>query len=202
VAAFSSVKWVRQLAKEMRAQEKVLMANCAWNVTPGWLTFAAPYLDIFGSESPQFADPDFIRAIAYRKPCTDLPYTSRPAWETPWHWLHGIHPGLGNEPDALKRVSGLLHELADAGWEPITGARVTPAQIRVERFGSGPTIYLVLHNPGDEETNAALQVDEVLHLAEASVLLEPQNQVVEPQGNMLTARLASRETVVFVIHRK
>jgi len=202
VAAFASVKWVRQLAKEMHAQGKVLMANCAWNVTPGWLTFAAPYLDIFGSESPKFADPDFIRAIAYRKPCTELPYTPRPAWEVPWHWLHGIHPGLGNDLDALKRVSGITRELADAGWEPITGARVTPEPIRIERFGSGANVYLVLHNPNDAEANAEVRMDaSIIDLANAAVTLQPQGQRIEPKDNAVTTKLGPRETVVLAIRR-
>ena len=203
VAAFASVKWVRQLAKEMQAQGKVLMANCAWNVTPGWLTFAAPYLDIFGSESPKFNDPDFIRAIAYRKPCTDLPYTPRPAWEVPWHWLHGIYPGLGNDIEAMKRVSGLLQELSAAGWEPITGVHIQPEQVRVERFGTAGTIYLVVHNPSDTETQAAMEVDtKIIDLTNADVLLKPMDQAITPNNNVLTAKLAARETQVFVIHRK
>jgi hypothetical protein len=203
VAAFASVEFVRQLASEMQAQGKVLMANCAWNVTPGWLTFAAPYLDIFGAEAPQFSDPDFIRAIAYRKPCTDLPYTPRPAWEVPWHWLHGIHPGMGNDIEAMKQVTGLLHEMTSAGWEPITGARVKPEHVRVERFGSLETVYLALHNASDSEAQAELEVDtSIISLAGATVTLMPLGQAVEPESNVLTAKLSPRETVVFVIHRK
>lgn len=203
VAAFASVKWVRQLAKEMHAQGKVLMANCAWNVTPGWLTFAAPYLDIFGSESPKFGDPDFIRAIAYRKPCTDLPYTPRPAWEVPWHWLHGIHPGLGNDLDALKRVSGITRELVGAGWEPITGARVTPAHVRIERFGSGANVYLVLHNDSDADTTAEVCVDAAAFgLANAIVTQQPQDQRIEPADRTIKTKLAPRETIVLAMSRK
>jgi hypothetical protein len=135
------------------------MANCSWGTTPAWLTFAAPYLDVFGAEHTQFADPEFIRAIAYRKPCTDLPYTPRPAWELPWHLLHGIFPGHGNDVAAMQRLTGPLQQLAQAGWEPLTLARVEPASLRVERFGTAPEVFLVLHNPAQEAVAATLSID-------------------------------------------
>ena len=150
VAAFATVEWVRDLAREMRAQGKVLMANCSWGFTPGWLTFAAPYLDVFGAEATEFADPDFIRAIANRKPCTDLPYKPRPAWEVPRHWLHAIHPGHGNDLEAMRQSVGVLRELLAAGWEPIPGAR-QPEQ-RASSVTAGSRIYLVLHNPTKQPT--------------------------------------------------
>jgi hypothetical protein len=131
------------------AGAKINLANCSWSYTPGWLTFAAPYLDVFGAEAPEFADPDFIRAIAFRKPCTDLPYNARPQWEVPWHWLHAIYPGHGNNVKEMQRCAGLLRELVAAGGEPIPAARASPEQIRVERFGDGGRAFLVLHNPAD-----------------------------------------------------
>jgi len=156
LAAFATLEWVRALAEEMHGRGMVLMANCSWGSTPGWLTFCAPYLDIFGAEATQFADPDFIRAIAYRKPCTDLPYSPRPEWEVPWHQLHCIYPGAGNDPGAMTGVAPSLQALAAAGWEPITGARVTPDTVRVERYGSGDHIFYVLHNTTDETVSATL----------------------------------------------
>jgi hypothetical protein len=200
---FASVKWLRGLSKEMRARGKVLMTNCSWAMTPGWLTFAAPYLDVFGAEAPKFDDPDFIRAIAYRKPCTDLPYTPRPDWEIPWHWLHGIYPGMGNDLDAMKRVDGLLRELTNVGWEPITGARVAPGTVRLERFGAGNAIYLVAHNPGEKEVQAEINPDpKFIDLNGAEVLLNPSGQSSIPKDGALTAKLAPRETIVFAIRKK
>jgi hypothetical protein len=158
-AVWGSLEWVRDLAEAMHARGLVLMANCSWGTTPAWLTFAAPYLDIFGAEHTQFADPDYIRAIAYRKPCTDLPYKPRPEWELPWHLLHGIYPGHGNDVAAMKRVAGPLQQLAKAGWEPVTYARAEPASVRIERFGSAPEVFLVVHNPAQEAVVATLAVD-------------------------------------------
>ena len=158
-AVWGSLEWVHDLAEAMHARGLVLMANCSWGTTPAWLTFAAPYLDIFGAEHTQFADPDYIRAIAYRKPCTDLPYKPRPEWELPWHLLHGIYPGHGNDVAAMKRVAGPLQQLAKAGWEPVTYARAEPASVRIERFGSAPEVFLVVHNPAQEAVVATLAVD-------------------------------------------
>jgi hypothetical protein len=158
-AVWGSLEWVHDLAQAMHGRGLVLMANCSWGTTPAWLTFAAPYLDVFGAEHTQFADPEFIRAIAYRKPCTDLPYTPRPAWELPWHLLHGIFPGHGNDVAAMQRLTGPLQQLAQAGWEPLTLARVEPASLRVERFGTAPEVFLVLHNPAQEAVAATLSID-------------------------------------------
>jgi hypothetical protein len=140
------------------------MANCSWGVTPGWLTFAAPYLDVFGAEATQFADPDFIRAIAYRKPCTDLPYNPRPEGEVPRHWLHAIHAGHGNDLKAMQGCVGLLRELIAAGWDPVPGARATPEQVRVERYGAGERVYLVLHNPTPSGAQISRSLGVRLHL--------------------------------------
>ena len=61
-----------------------------------------------------------------------------------------------------------MHELSIAGWEPITGARVTPDPIRIERFGSGANVFLVVHNPGKDEAQATIETDAaILDLAGA-----------------------------------
>jgi len=153
----SSVEWVRDLAQRMHDRKLVLMANCSWGTTttPAWLTFAAPYLDIFGAEAPLFGDPDFIRAIARTKLCTDLPYKPVPDWQLQRNQLHGIFPGHGNKPETMAQFAPRFRDLAQAGWEPITHATATPDTVRVERYGS----FLVLHNPTDAAVEARLQVD-------------------------------------------
>jgi len=69
---------------------------------------------VFGAESPFFADPDFIRAIARTKSCTDLPYNPRPEYELPRHLLHAIYPGMGNSMEGMKRLAPLLRRLSAA----------------------------------------------------------------------------------------
>ncbi len=159
VVAFESVEFVRDLAADMHKSGKVLMANCSWGTTPAWLTFAAPYLDIFGAEAPQVADPDYLRAITYRKACTDLPYTPVPDWQIPWHLLHDIYPGHGNKLELMKPQAQLLRDLSAAGWEPITLARADVPEVRLERYGSGTRVYLVAHNPGDKPVTTRILLD-------------------------------------------
>ncbi len=204
VAAFTAVEWVSDLAKAMHANGKVLMANCSWSYTPGWLTFVAPHLDIFGAEAPEFADPDFIRAIAYRRPCTDLPYTPRPAWEVPRHWLQAIHPGHGNDVKAMQSCAGLMRDLVAAGWEPITGARVTPDLVRIERYGGGDRVYLVLHNPAaDRPAAAQVQLDPgVLGVGNYAAVVHPAKQDTAVKDGRVEVSLAPRETLVLALTRR
>jgi hypothetical protein len=202
VAAFTTVEWLRDLAKDVHAQNRVLMANCSWAYTPGWLTFAAPYLDIFGAEATEFADPEFIRAVAYRKPCTDLPYTPRPEWEVPRHWLHAIHPGFGNDLAAMQQCVGLLRELIAAGWEPISGVRAMPEQLRVERYGTGARVYLVLHNPTDQPATAQVELERtVLGAADFQASVQPAGQKVDIKDGGLQLPLEAKQTVVVVLQR-
>jgi hypothetical protein len=152
---FSSVEFARDLAAAMHGRRLVLMANCSWGNTPAWLTFVAPYLDVFGAEAPRFVDPEFIRAIAYRKSCTDLPYEPRPDWEVAHNQLWGIYPGHGNKVEVMARTAETFRQLAAAGWEPITHAHVAPTTVRLERYGS----YLVLHNPAEAAVEATVTPD-------------------------------------------
>jgi hypothetical protein len=204
VAAFTTVEWLLTLAKGMHADGKVLMANCSWHITPGWLTFAAPYLDVFGAEAVQFADPDFARAIAYRKPCTDLPYTPRPSWEVSRHWLQAIHPGHGNDVKTMQSGARMLRDLIAAGWEPITGARVTPDHVRVERYGDGDRVYLVFHNPAEDRPAAAqVQLDPgVLKAGDYGAIVYPGKQNIAVNSGRVEITLAPRETLVLALTRR
>ena len=200
VAFFTTVEWLQELSKLFHPKGMVFMANCAWGSPPGWLTFAAPYIDIFGAEHPFFTDPDFIRAIAYRKPCTDLPYKPRPEWEVAWHLLHGIFPGHGNDLEILRKYAPLFQQLSEAGWEPITGARANPPTVRLERFGRGSKIYLVAHNPEEKDVDATIELElATLKLAKFLVSSLLGEKPTHQQGNRLTLSLPAKGTSVLVI---
>jgi hypothetical protein len=203
VAAFASVKWLRKLAEEIHKSGRYLMTNCSWGVTPGWLTFAAPYLDVFGAEASAFADPDFIRAIARHKTCTDLPYTPRPDPEVARHLLHGIFPGHGNKLELMRPQANLLRDLAAAGWEPVTHARVEPPSVRVERFGSDQTVYFVLHNPTPEAVQSRLKVEAAaLGMEKFRATLALSDQVLEPVQDALPVALETLGTSVVALRRE
>lgn len=189
----SSVEFARELAKDMHGQGKVLMANCSWGSTPGWLTFAAPYLDVLGAEAPQFADPDFARAIARHKLCTDLPYKPVRDWQLQRNQLHGIFPGHGNTPETMARFAQTFRDLATAGWEPITHARVAPEALRLERYGQ----YLVVHNPSEAPVQAKVTVDQkALGLRRVEALRVPTGEPVPAEGQVLNLEVSAQGTVV------
>lgn len=201
VAFFTTVEWLRRLADWAHRRGLVLMANCSWGTTPGWLTFAAPYLDIFGAEAPKFADPDFIRAIAWRKPCTDLPYKPRPEWEVARHLLHCIFPGHGNDLKVLRRYAPLLRQLSRAGWEPVTGARAEPDTVRVERYGSGSKFFLALHNPSNDVAEAVLTVDEKVLDGPVLKMRALLGGPVEAKGKRWLVRLPPQATAVLAVSK-
>jgi len=200
VAHYGTVEWLRELAEDMHERGLVLMANCSWHIVPGWLTFAAPYLDVFGAEAVTFGDPDFIRAIAYRKPCTNLPYNPRPEWEVARHLLHGIHLGHGNDLEVMKRYAGVLQEIAAAGWEPITLARAEPAGVQVERYGGGRRALLVVHNPAPEPVQARVTVDAAaIGMPRFATKLALTGEEVKAVGDALPVSLEGQGTAVLVL---
>lgn len=200
VGFFATVEWLRELARDMHGRKLILMANCSWGTTPGWLTFAAPYLDVFGAEAPLFADPDFARAIAFRKPCTDLPYNPRPDWEIGRHLVHGIYPGHGNQVEVMQRTAQLLRDLAAAGWEPVTRARVTPPALRLERYGQRGTLYLVVHNPAEAPVSATVTLDTAaLGLGPIAVRNALSGEALPGTGPALTVALGARDTVALAV---
>lgn len=195
-----TVEWLRKLAEEMHGRGMILMANCAWSPTPGWLTFAAPYLDVFGAEAPAFSDPDFIRAIAFRKACTDLPYSPRPEWELARHMLHGIFPGQGSDIEGMKRHAAAMRALSAAGWEPVTHARVDAESVQLERFGTGKTVYIVAHNRSDGAVSAKVAVDlKALGLEECRATDVVDGKAVGLSGGTMGLELAERGTVAVVV---
>lgn len=203
VAAFNTVEWLRQLAAEMHGRNLLLMANCSWNFTPAWLTFAAPYLDIFGAEAATFDDVEFIRAIAYRRACTDLPYNPRPQWEFDRRYLHGIFAGHGHDLAAMKRGAPVVRQLNEAGWEPVAAATVEPATCRIERFGTGNRVFVVVHNPPAKATTAKITVDLAgLGWPAAAATSLPDGRAVPVNGGVATVELAGQGTAVLQLDRR
>lgn len=151
---FASLAWVKELGRRIHPRGKIVMANLM-----GTFTKHAPYIDVFGVENAWVVDPAYHRTVAYRKPITYLPYTDQPKANVEFHLLYGIYPGRGLRPEVLERLAPVLDVLTAAGWEPVTHARAEPAGVRIERFGSGPALYVVLHNTGEALSSVQVAVD-------------------------------------------
>lgn len=199
VAAFASVEWLRELAATLHSRGMFLMTNCSWGETPAWLTFAAPYLDVFGAEAPTVADPDFLRAIAGPKTLTDLPYKPRPEAELAHKLVHGIYPGMGNELPVVARYTPLIRTLSAAGWDPLTAATST-AEVRLERYGAQGTIHLVVHNRAKTPQTAEISLDlKTLGLSRPTVSLLYGETTTQLAGHKLTVSLPAAGVVAVTL---
>ena len=59
----------------------------------------------------------------------------------------------------FRKYVPLCKLVAEAGWEPITGARSSDERVHVERFGDGPTRYLTVFNDSTDRRNATITLD-------------------------------------------
>lgn len=69
-------------------------------------------------------------------------------------------PELYNRDRRLfRKYVPLCKLVAEAGWEPITGARSSDEAILVERFGGGGTYYLTVFNDGPDQRTATIALN-------------------------------------------
>jgi len=187
--------WIKDLAKRDQPSGKVTFGNVVGNIT-----FSVPYLDIFGSEEGWVTNPAYLRAMAYHRSMTYLPYTPKPDLDVFFNFLYGVYPGRGLAQEQYLKVVPILDTITPAGWEPVTHARADAPHVRVERFGSGKTCYLVFHNNDPAAKAFQVTVDgKALGTAgqKATVLFGPQKgQTVAAANGALPFQLGSRETCV------
>jgi hypothetical protein len=173
--AFEWVEFCRRLAAELRPRGKVIMAN----MFPPAHTLFAPYLDMMGAgegSTANFAATyPYQRTMAYHKPLSILDYDLMkpeiPMGQKEEAMLAGfpyaVFPGTSPFDDPklydtmrplYRRYMPTFLELAHAGWEPITYARVEPRDVLMERYGphSGGAVYLALRNPTDARVTARI----------------------------------------------
>ncbi|WP_176012356.1 hypothetical protein [Victivallis sp. Marseille-Q1083] len=152
---FGSIEWLRAASAKWRPQEMLFFANAF-----GPMTFASPYLDIFGIEGTMVSDPEFLRTIAGpKRPITYLPYDPQPKPGIEYHLFWGIYPGRNVTVDILRPMIPVLDRMYQAAWQPVTHARADG--IKLERYGQAgdETIYFTAHNPAVTDTAAAVEFD-------------------------------------------
>ncbi len=197
IRGFSSVEWVKKLREDYAAKSRklYLLANCK-----GPMTFAAPYLDIFGIENTYADNPDYFRVIAGKnKAITNVSYTPPPQKNLEYNLLWCIYTGRNATYDVLAPIVKMADKLYAAGWEPITAAIANPvsqtSDIRVERYGgiANDTIYYVVHNMGTNTVSINLQFDatktgsrtssQIVYNGDQTLTITPDNTVSFSIGN-------------------
>jgi hypothetical protein len=59
----------------------------------------------------------------------------------------------------FKKYIPIIREIAAAGWQPVTYAKCSNADIRVERFGSRANLYFTLRNNGTTDAKCMIQLE-------------------------------------------
>jgi hypothetical protein len=182
-------EYVRAIAKDMHGTDKLMMANATpdrlcwltplldvlgtetdWNPRGRW----RPMSD---------ADLLYRRAICKGKPYCFLMNTE---FERFSHTLvekymkrslaYGLFPGFfshnaseghyftrpelyDRDRDLFRKYVPLCKLVAQAGWEPITGARSNDEHVHIERFGDGETRYLTVFNESAERRTVTISLE-------------------------------------------
>ncbi|HUS81522.1 MAG TPA: hypothetical protein VM283_09665, partial [Armatimonadota bacterium] len=100
-----------------------------------------------------------------------------------------------------KKYMPVIIALCEAGWEPVTLARIEPEGALIERFGlgvgrPGTELYLVAHNPTDETLAVTITPDfaELGIEAPGQVEALPGGGQIAVAGGAFADTLAPRQT--------
>lgn len=123
------------------------------------LSGAKPYLLLMNTNydvlKPDLVERYFQRALFYgmfpgmfSHNASENPYWQNPAW-------------YNRDRHLFKRYQPLIKRIAEAGWQPVTGARSDHDAVFVERFGpdAGGSVYLTLFNDTDTGQTGTVTLD-------------------------------------------
>ncbi len=103
---------------------------------------AAPFRFVIYRFTPDLVERYFQRSLfqgflpsMFSHNASENPYWRNPAW-------------YNRDRPLFRKYVPLIRQVAEAGWQPVTGAAFDPPQVLVERFGPGPdgVTYLTLRN--------------------------------------------------------
>ena len=153
-----------------------------------------PYLMLMNNRYDDAAaiEPYFQRSLFYavfpsffmgHQAMNEVAYFSNPSW-------------YNRDRHLFKKYLPLIRAVDEAGWEPVPHATIAPAEVRIERYGSGErgTMYLSVHNPTAAEVEATVTLDrDALKLGAAQVRVRERIQDVDVplDGSVLKLRLAA-----------
>lgn len=173
---------------------------------------------------------DFKRAISYRKPIVfllneglnDTAFTTAPynGYKIYFEKLlaYGFFPSFfsvdaSNDPywqDSVKIENGrpyfkkyipFIRKIAAAGWEPVTFARCSNKQLRIERFGKPGNLYFTVHN-STNQLQAGTLIPELadLGLNESYKAIELLcNSLLQKEQKTLIFKIPAQSTFVIQI---
>ena len=175
-------EYARGIAADVHGMGKLMMANG----TPHQLCWLAPLIDVMGTETDwnpgagSDAEMFYRRALCKAKPYCFLMNTQFDRFPSALvekymkrSLAYGMFPGFfsadastghyfsrpelyDRDRPLFKKYLPLCKQVAEAGWEPIPGARSSDAQIRIERFGAR---YLTVFNGSRERRTAVVSLD-------------------------------------------
>ena len=171
----------RGMAEVLHPLGDVVFANLGHETIDPWSWFA---VDICGSEQGRTTDQylNYARTLAYHKPILYLGYLQhmgvdmflmdreRLLTHVRRCAMMGIMPSIAIRPgyvewyeengDIYRQFVPVIRRLSEAGWEPVTNARASEQDVRVERFGpNDDMVYFTLLNEGAEAREVALTLD-------------------------------------------
>lgn len=164
-----------------------------------WRTMsgAKPYLLLMNTDYETFStgmvEKYFQRALFYGMWPSMFSHNAseNPYWQNPkWY----------NRDRALfQKYIPLVRRVAEAGWQPVTGARVDNDAMRVERFGPSPAgeVYFTLFNASDRAQTGRLGVELAVAGRQRTATNLVSGQVIAKERAGWKVTLAPQETAVF-----
>jgi hypothetical protein len=97
----------------------------------------------------------------------------------------------------FRKYLPLCKRVAQAGWEPITLARLSDEQVHLERFGDGPARYLTVFNDSSRRRTATITLE---HNAPATSRELVSGQEVAWNHRSLTLSLDGEDLAILELH--
>ena len=99
----------------------------------------------------------------------------------------------------FRKYIPLVRRVAEAGWQPVTGARTDNDAMRVERFGPSPAgeVYLTLFNNSDRAQTGRLNIELAVAGRPRMAINLVSGQVLAKERAGWKVTLAPQEMAVF-----
>jgi hypothetical protein len=138
-----------------RYQPAAILQMDLWRTLSG----AKPYLLLMNSDyeqfTPEWVDKYFQRALFYGMWPSFFSHNAseNPYWQNP-KWYNRDRP-------LFRQYLPLIRRVAEAGWQPVTGAQCDNAAVLLERFGpdADGAIFLTLHNDTAQRQSGVVRID-------------------------------------------